>query len=63
MKKYDGWAIKYSWGAIDSSTFQESRNAVRKRWDSQAHHPSMFWKNASRRYGHKIVKVKLIEVE
>ena len=68
MKEYDGWAIKYSWGQIEPSTFRELRIRVIEEWDKDAKNgfeiiPELLWKNMGRRLGHKIVKVKLVEVK
>ncbi len=67
MNEYDGWVIKYSWGQIEPSTFREKRTAVIKAWDKQAYDgikwiPELMWKNMGKRLGHKIVKVKLMEI-
>ena len=67
MKDYDGWAIKYSWGRINPNSFQELRTQVVEEWDKDAKDrfkiiPELLWKNMGRRHGHKIVKVKLVEV-
>ena len=63
-KNYDGWAIKYSWGWIDTGTVKETRTQVVKAWNDNfyPHETSMLWKNAGRRFSHKIVRVKIVEV-
>ena len=68
MSKYDGWAIKYSWGQIEPSTFRELRTQVIENWNEDAKDafriiPELLWKNMGRKHGHKIVKVRLVEVE
>lgn len=50
-KKYDGWVIKNKWGSLLFWTFCETREKVRKK---------VRWRVESQ--GHKIVKVKLMEV-
>lgn len=62
-KKYDGWTVKYSWGGICEESFHPKRTGVVSWWDKHALSPSTMWKNQSRRLGHKIVKVKLVEVD
>lgn len=63
MIDFDGWVIKYEWGRISVNSFHIYRKDVVKWWNKDAlNHSSLLWKNMSRRYGHKLVKVKLMEV-
>ena len=52
MAKYDGWVIKNKWGSLLFWTLCETKEAVKRK---------VSWRIASQ--GHKIVKVKLVEVE
>jgi len=51
-EKYDGWVIKNKWGSLLSWTFAETREAVKIK---------VSWRIESQ--GHKLVKVKLVEVK
>jgi len=65
MSKYDGWAMKYEWSeTVFPGSFHVHRTGVVEWWE-EGGIPELRWKNASRREGmrHKIVKVKLVEVE
>ncbi len=62
MKEYDGWVIKYSFGRISLNSFHIYKKDVVKWWNKDACVPSLLWKNMSRKHGHKIVKVKLMEI-
>lgn len=58
-----GWAIKYSWGYLDAESFRYNKTDVVKDWNKQSqNHPSLIWKNARRRCGHRLVKVRLTEI-
>ncbi len=62
-EKHDGWVVKYSWGTFLEASFRPTRTEVVAWWNKDAESPCLKWKNMSRRYGHKIVKVKLVEVD
>ena len=56
MKKYDGWTVKNKWGSFLFYFFEITRKGVIgkigiERWEA--------WEKE----GHKIVKVKLVEVK
>jgi len=66
MNKYDGWAIKTNWnGEIIPWSFQRKRTEVVEWWNewSLATDNTFKWKNFRKRGTHKIVKVKIVEVE
>lgn len=62
MSKYDGWVIKESDGYLSRKSFHRRRIDVIKWWNGLPF-PLDCWKNFSRRNDHKIVKIKLVEVE
>lgn len=63
MSEPTGYAVKYHRGQIDFDTAHSWRLGVIEYWDKQASHPSLLWKNMRRKYKHKIVKVKLVEIK
>ena len=56
--RYDGWAIKYGWGWVDPATFSLQRTDCIMRFCDIGES----WRTIKRRYGHKCIKVKLVEV-
>jgi hypothetical protein len=59
----EGWAIKYSNGSLSLSSANYYRTDIVQHWDKDVRDSSYLWKNISRRIGHKIVRVKLVEVQ
>ena len=62
MSKYDGWAIKYKSGELAINSFHRLRTDVVKWWNKMLD-DSLSWRYVRKKYGNKIVKVKLVEVE
>ena len=60
MKKYDGWAIKNRGGDLITWTFQETRKTMIHRFECL--HDD-HWETLKKKYGFKIVRIKLVEVE
>ena len=56
MPEYDGWTVKNKWGSLLPHFFNYRRRDVIKELGVD------IWK-AWKRIGHKIVKVKLVEVK
>ena len=65
MKNYDGWTIKTK-RELMAESFHQRRTEVVSWWNNvtapYGDTEYWKWKNFSRRKGHKIVKVRLMEV-
>lgn len=54
MKKYDGWLFKNKWGSLLSWTFAETKKEIKIKVYN--------WR-AWEKEGHKIIKIKFVEVK
>lgn len=59
-EKYDGWAIKYGNGELAVNSFHRLRTDVVKWWNEMLDE-SLHWRYVKKKYGNKIVKVRLME--
>ena len=59
-KKYDGWAIRNREGSLILWSFQETKEEMIRKFESRY---DDHWETLKEKYGFRIVKAKLVEVE